>query len=152
MDPSTDEHEHKLVSYKTYINVWLALVFLTFITVAVSFTDMKHMTIFTAVLVAMIKSTLVMLYFMNIRFERPVNAVELGTRFPFGGLLGDLLSLLLSRLDQVTGLFTRRVEDSLGLSTSLSQIGFGFAINVLKVKGDLLRFAELSRPAIALDD
>ena len=72
MDPSTDEHEHKLVSYKTYINVWLALVFLTFITVAVSFTDMKHMTIFTAVFIAMIKSTLVMLYFMNIRFERPV--------------------------------------------------------------------------------
>ncbi len=63
-----------LVPYRTYVNVWLALVALTAMTVGAAYADMKHMAVFTAVLIASVKSTLVILYFMHIRYEKQLFA------------------------------------------------------------------------------
>ena len=71
MDHSTST-EHHVVPYRTYVNVWLALVGLTFVTVGAAYTDLKQMAIFTAILIATVKALLVILYFMHIRFEKPV--------------------------------------------------------------------------------
>ncbi len=66
------EHEHVLVPYRLYITVWAALIVLTALTVGVSYVDMKHVTIFTALIIATVKATLVLLYFMHLRFEKPL--------------------------------------------------------------------------------
>ena len=69
MEPSPSESHH-LVPYRTYVHVWIALVVLTAVTVGAAFTNLKHLAIFTALLIATVKGSLVVLYFMHIRFER----------------------------------------------------------------------------------
>lgn len=59
---------------KVYVGIWLALVCLTVVTVSVSYLDMYKFTVFTAMLIATVKATLVLLYFMHIRFEKAVYA------------------------------------------------------------------------------
>ncbi|MHC4443857.1 MAG: cytochrome C oxidase subunit IV family protein [Planctomycetota bacterium] len=71
------QDEHQVVPYGLYLKIWVSLVILTVITVSVSYLDMKHVAILTALLIAMVKSTLVLLYFMHIRFEKPLYAVLL---------------------------------------------------------------------------
>jgi len=63
------------VKYSLYAKVWLALVILTTITVSVSYLDMKKFTVFTAMLIATVKSGLVLLYFMHIRYEKLIYPV-----------------------------------------------------------------------------
>ena len=61
-----------LIPYSTYSVIWLALCGLTLVTVAVSMVDMRHMTLPVALLVACAKSTLVLLWFMHVKFENKV--------------------------------------------------------------------------------
>ncbi len=63
-----------LVPYGLYVKVWAILMILTAVTVSVSYVDMKHVTVLTATLIAAAKSTLVLLYFMHIRFEERLYA------------------------------------------------------------------------------
>jgi len=70
---SGHEQEAQHISpIKLYVNIWLALVGLTVITVSVSYLNMQKFTIFTAMLIATVKVTLVILYFMHIRFEKAI--------------------------------------------------------------------------------
>lgn len=69
---SHTHEEHVLVPYRIYFGVWAGLLALTVVTVAVSYVDMKNVTVLTAMLIATVKATLVLLYFMHIRFERPL--------------------------------------------------------------------------------
>jgi cytochrome c oxidase subunit 4 len=72
---SSNQHEeHPPVPYRVYIGVWAALITLTAITVGVSYVDMRNVTVLTAVLIATIKGMLVILYFMHVRFEKPLYA------------------------------------------------------------------------------
>ena len=84
------EDDRHLARDSLYLKVWAALVILTAITVSVSYLDMKNVTVLTALLIATAKSTLVLLYFMHIRFEKPFYAVLLlvviGTYAVFVGL------------------------------------------------------------------
>jgi cytochrome c oxidase subunit 4 len=88
MLPHTDEQH--VVPYRLYVGVWAALLILTALTVAVSLVDMKHVTVLAAMLIATCKGTLVLLYFMHVRFERPLYiimiVVALGTYAVFIGL------------------------------------------------------------------
>lgn len=68
MDSHTHEEAHA-VPYSTYIKVWAALIALTGITVGAAMLQLHHLAFFTAVLVATVKASLVVLYFMHIRFE-----------------------------------------------------------------------------------
>ncbi len=84
------EHDHQIVPYSIYLNVWLALLVLTVITVAVSYIDLRNVAIITAVLIATLKCSLVVLYFMHVRFGKPLYAIMilavLGTYALFIGL------------------------------------------------------------------
>ncbi len=62
--------KHHMVPYSLYVWIWLALVALTAVTVGVSYVDMRNVAILTAVFIATVKATLVLLYFMHLRFER----------------------------------------------------------------------------------
>lgn len=57
------------VPYRTYVNVWLTLVVLTAVTVGAAFTNLRHLAILTAILIATVKGSLVALYFMHLRYE-----------------------------------------------------------------------------------
>ena len=72
--PAPHDDTPHLVPYRTYVIVWLGLVALTALTVGAAYADLKHLTIFTALLIASAKSTFVMLYFMHVRYERPLFA------------------------------------------------------------------------------
>jgi cytochrome c oxidase subunit 4 len=72
---STHAEEQHHVPYKVYFIVWGALLVLTGVTVGVSYVDMKNVTVLTAMLIAATKSMLVLLYFMHIRFEKPLYSV-----------------------------------------------------------------------------
>ena len=63
------------INPRLYVAVWAALVVFTAITVSVSFLDMQRFTVFTAMVIATVKAALVLLYFMHIRFEKPLFAV-----------------------------------------------------------------------------
>ncbi len=70
-----EHEEHHLVPYRVYVWVWLGLIGLTGVTVGAKYMDLQHIAIIAALVIATIKATLVLLYFMHIRFEKPVFAV-----------------------------------------------------------------------------
>jgi len=71
---SHHETEQHTVPYRVYVIVWAALLILTAITVGVSRVDMKHVAVLAAMMIAAFKGTLVILYFMHVRFEKPMYA------------------------------------------------------------------------------
>ncbi len=58
--------------FSTYILVWLGLVMLTIITVTVASMHLGNLSILGAVVIAIIKSSLVVSIFMNIKYEDKV--------------------------------------------------------------------------------
>lgn len=58
--------------YGVYVLTWLALVILTAITVAVAGMNLGKISVLTAVLIASLKATLVLSFFMHLRYERPL--------------------------------------------------------------------------------
>jgi cytochrome c oxidase subunit 4 len=58
-----------LLPYSLYIKVWLTLLLLTGLTIGVSSIELYRWHVFTAMLIATVKVSLVVLYFMHVRFE-----------------------------------------------------------------------------------
>ncbi len=56
-------------NYEIYIITWISLVILTIITVISSGMNLKNLSIIIALSIAGIKSTLVVLYFMHLKYE-----------------------------------------------------------------------------------
>jgi cytochrome c oxidase subunit 4 len=65
---SVDNSKH-IVSYKTFIFVWLLLLVLTIITVLVAQIDLGYFNVAVALLVATSKAALVIFYFMHLKYE-----------------------------------------------------------------------------------
>ncbi|MFC2114528.1 cytochrome C oxidase subunit IV family protein [Bacteroidota bacterium] len=73
------EHEkHHIVSFNTHLWVWVALLVFTVLTVASVLVDLKNVVVFTALLIATIKATIVVFYFMHLKFESKILALMLG--------------------------------------------------------------------------
>ncbi|MCX6173575.1 MAG: cytochrome C oxidase subunit IV family protein [Ignavibacteriales bacterium] len=66
------------ISYGTYIIVWLALLAFTSLTVTIAGVNLGRYTLFIALLIAAIKSALVINIFMHIKFDEPIFKVFLG--------------------------------------------------------------------------
>lgn len=64
-----------VVSFRVLATVWLALLALTVITVAVAGVDIGNFNLGVAMAIATVKATLVLLYFMHMRYDRPMNAI-----------------------------------------------------------------------------
>lgn len=77
MQEENAKHEKHIVGYGVYILVWLALLALTSITVSVAGISLGSLTLFVALLIAAIKSGLVINYFMHIKFDEPIFKVFL---------------------------------------------------------------------------
>jgi len=82
-----------VVPMKVLVGVWLALVLLTVATVAASWVDFGHLlgepwlNLVGALGIAVIKGSLVGLYFMHLRYENPFHGFVLATALAFVALL-----------------------------------------------------------------
>lgn len=61
-----------VASVKTYIAVFLALLVLTVVTVLVSYVDLGNWSIVVALLIAVVKASLVAMIFMEVRHATPL--------------------------------------------------------------------------------
>jgi cytochrome c oxidase subunit 4 len=68
------------------LGVFGALMVLTAITVAVSYVDLGEVNLIVALAVATLKATLVALYFMHLRYDKPFNAIIFVIGVAFLGL------------------------------------------------------------------
>jgi cytochrome c oxidase subunit 4 len=57
------------------VRVWAALVVLTILTVAATWVDFGSFNLWVAMVIATVKASLVVLFFMHMRYERPFNAI-----------------------------------------------------------------------------
>jgi cytochrome c oxidase subunit 4 len=66
---SKHEEKHHIVPYRTFLLVLLALLVFTFVSIAVTSYDLGPLTVVTALLLATIKTVLVLIYFMHLKFD-----------------------------------------------------------------------------------
>ena len=64
-----------VVPMRVLLAVWAALVVLTVVTVAATWVDLGSLNLWLAMAIATLKASLVLLYFMHMRYDAPFNAV-----------------------------------------------------------------------------
>jgi cytochrome c oxidase subunit 4 len=73
---SGEHEEHGLAHispWQTLVKVWVVLMILTILTVMATWIDLGAINIFIALGIAVIKATLVVMYFMHMKYDRPFN-------------------------------------------------------------------------------
>ena len=92
--PATPEHAAgHVVPLRVLARVWVALLALTVVTVAVAGFDLGSLNLEIAMLIATVKATLVVLYFMHLRYDRPILAVVFGAALLFVALFVSITLL-----------------------------------------------------------
>lgn len=86
MTHDNKQHDHK----KVYKRVWLVLLTLTAITIGVAHHDYGNWNIFIAMLIATIKASLVILFFMHLIYDNRLNQVVFSAAFVFLALFAGL--------------------------------------------------------------
>lgn len=64
------KENHHIVPYRTYIIVLLALLALTIASIAITSVELKEYTVAGALLFAVVKSFLVLTYFMHLKYDK----------------------------------------------------------------------------------
>jgi cytochrome c oxidase subunit 4 len=77
MDNNYSKHEEHVTPYGMYILVWIGLLALTSITVTVAGISLGNFTLVIALLIAAVKSALVINIFMHIKFDEAIFKVFL---------------------------------------------------------------------------
>ena len=96
-----DEGEHHGPGLGVYFGVFGALLVLTGVTVAAAFTDLGHFSAFVAVGIAAVKATMVVLYFMHVRYSTRLIGLYAASGFLFVAiLLGITMSEVADRRPQ----------------------------------------------------
>jgi cytochrome c oxidase subunit 4 len=88
-----DDHVH-VMPLRVLFGVFFALLVLTVLTVAVTWVDLGSFNLLIALGVAVVKASLVALYFMHLRYDKPFNALVL-----IGTLLFVALFIAFALLD-----------------------------------------------------
>jgi len=72
--PEEKKQEVHISSYKEHFSTLLALLLLTFITVAISVfgADLRSLSVFTALLIATVKVVVVAYYFMHLKYDKKI--------------------------------------------------------------------------------
>ncbi|HUO08620.1 MAG TPA: cytochrome C oxidase subunit IV family protein [Phycisphaerae bacterium] len=73
--PADEHHVGHVVPFKILFAVFAALTLLTLITVGASYIDFGELNLIVALVIAVIKASLVVLFFMHLRWDRPFNAI-----------------------------------------------------------------------------
>ena len=83
----THDEAHDHGGFKYYLGILVALLFLTVVTGGASYFDFGSANLVIAVFIASIKATLVALFFMHLKDDKPINGILLVSCFMFLGLL-----------------------------------------------------------------
>tara|TARA_Y100001970_G_C14136591_1_gene804605 strand:- start:1065 stop:1445 length:381 start_codon:yes stop_codon:yes gene_type:complete len=70
---SNNKHEHHIIPLQTYFKVFGALMVLTVLTILAAEVDLGFLNIYLAMFIAIIKSTLVLLFFMHLYYDSRTN-------------------------------------------------------------------------------
>jgi cytochrome c oxidase subunit 4 len=74
----SNEPQTHIVKYRTYLFVLLVLLVLTFLSVTVTHFNLGHFAVLTALIIAMVKSSLVLWHFMHVKYESRVVRLMIG--------------------------------------------------------------------------
>ena len=72
-DSTVSHEEPHVVSMKVLVGVWVALLFLTYITVAATYIDLGQFNLWLALAIATLKASIVALFFMHLAWDKPFN-------------------------------------------------------------------------------
>ena len=108
-------HVH-IGSNQSYVGIFLALIFLTFVTVKVSYYDFGSANIIIAMLVATMKATLVAAFFMHLRYDKLFNTLAFISAFLFLSVFIVLTYDDLGRRGQVDWVYGGTVDPRTGLA------------------------------------
>ncbi|MCS7182939.1 MAG: cytochrome C oxidase subunit IV family protein [Thermoanaerobaculum sp.] len=86
-------HVH-VVPLRVLVTVWAALMVLTVVTVAATWVDLGKLNLWLALAIATLKASLVVLYFMHMRYDQPFNAIVF-----IGALLFVMLFVVFALMD-----------------------------------------------------
>jgi cytochrome c oxidase subunit 4 len=78
--------EH-VIGIRTYVTIYVILLVLTAITVGAAFTDLGRINVVLMLLIAAVKATLVILWFMHVRFEGRLVHVAAAAGFAWLGIM-----------------------------------------------------------------
>ncbi len=93
-----------ITTVKTFASVWIALLILTGVTVAVAFLNLGSFSVVVALVIATIKSLLVALFFMEVRYSPAITRIVI-----VAGLLWLSIMLLLSLTDFASRAWSRGI-------------------------------------------
>ena len=85
-NPPSSHGVGHIVAIKTLVATGLALLVLTLITVWAAKIDLGDLNIWIALAIAALKATLVVLFFMHLRYDRPFNGIIFVTSLAFVAL------------------------------------------------------------------
>ena len=94
---ASEEHRQHVIPIGVYVGIWAILMFLTGLTVFVSFIELHDWNIVLALVIATIKGTLVVLFFMHLFYSSKLTKVTVIAAIFFLFLL-----LALSMTDYLT--------------------------------------------------
>ena len=94
---ASEEHRQHVIPIGVYVGIWAILMFLTGLTVFVSFIELHDWNIVLALLIATIKGTLVVLFFMHLFYSSKLTKVTV-----IAALFFLFLLLALSMTDYMT--------------------------------------------------
>lgn len=94
MEQRVNEH---ITPVKTYLTIYAALIILLVVTVGVSFVNLGVLSLPTALAIAAIKTVLIILYFMHVKYSSKLTWVYVGAGFfwlilLFALALGDYIT------------------------------------------------------------
>lgn len=69
---SEESHTPHIVSFANQLKVWIALLLLTWLTVTIAYVDFGNLTLSIALIIASVKSTIVLTYFMHLKFDSKI--------------------------------------------------------------------------------
>ncbi len=90
-------HAHKIVSPRVYLAIWASLLFFTALTVAVSYLELGVFNAVAAIAIAVIKSTLVVLFFMHVRYSSKLTKLTV-----FSGIFLFLVLITMTLTDYIS--------------------------------------------------
>jgi cytochrome c oxidase subunit IV len=70
-----------IVPVRTYVVIFVALIILTWVTTAIAFIDLGPFNVYVALTIAVIKATLVVLFFMHVKYSERVTKIYVAAGF-----------------------------------------------------------------------
>jgi cytochrome c oxidase subunit 4 len=96
--------EHHIIPKKVYYTIFGILMLCTYLTVQIAFFDLGPLNTIAAIGIAVLKATLVVLFFMHVKYSTRLTwAVVLGSIFWFGILVVLTMSDYLTRVWRTYG-------------------------------------------------